>query len=220
MSIKRKITSWLLPPAFYEIIRGKTQKKKDINEFITPVQLRHIKRYEFAKLYINGGRILDSACGSGYGSDLISDYDEYIGIDYADYCIKFALENYTDNNRRFINGDIYNLNEIFDKNSFDAIISFETLEHIDRPEIAIQVFMNLLKSGGKLITSIPINHPDRIYHKRIYNHNDIMNLVDTLNPEIVKSIEEYHQQHLVLTKLNNLLPNDALGTWIGVITKR
>ncbi len=65
MSLQRKISKWLIPQGVYELIR-KGKAMKDINEFISPVTLRHIKRYEFANSIVKGGRILDAASGSGY----------------------------------------------------------------------------------------------------------------------------------------------------------
>lgn len=206
-----------LPKYLYTLV--KSRRVKDVNETITPIQLRHICRYEFAKSIIDGQTVLDAACGSGYGSDLLEPYSEYFGIDYADYCIEFAKTYYAADNRRFIENDLYKLDSIFLNDSFDSIISFETLEHIDEPEVVLEMFVNLLKKGGKLVISIPLNHPDIIYHKRQYTHSDV---IDILSRTVIKKqiqYKEYIQQHLSILPLESMLPSNATGTWIGVLNK-
>jgi 2-polyprenyl-3-methyl-5-hydroxy-6-metoxy-1,4-benzoquinol methylase len=204
------------PPIFYPLF---AIKKKDINETISPIQLRHIRRYEFAKKHFKGKKILDAACGTGYGSDLLEPYSEYVGIDYADYCIKYAITNYSAEHRSFLEADIYQLNEQFQHNSFDTIISFETLEHIKYPEKALDMFFNLLKDDGILIISIPLNHPDIVYHKRKYSHEDVLHLLNSF--VISKRIfyKEYFQHHLSISPLESILPSNGSGTWVGILQK-
>ena len=56
----------------------RTRYKKDMNVFLAPNALRHIRRYEFARDNLSGQRILDVACGAGYGSDLLEPYEGYV----------------------------------------------------------------------------------------------------------------------------------------------
>lgn len=44
--------------------------------------------------------------------------------------------------------------------SFDIIISFETLEHVENPESVLNEFYRLLSPGGRLITSVPNDWSD------------------------------------------------------------
>ena len=217
MTLKSLIRNWFIPPGFTRLIRKQT-KIKDINEFISPVQLRHLFRYNFAKDQISTGEVLDAACGSGYGSEILL-YDHYFGIDYADYNIKYAEENYYQDDRSFIEKDIYLLSDLFEGKRFDSIISFETLEHLDNPVLALQVFDKILKPGGKIVASIPLNHPDVVYHKRIYNHKEIYKIMVQTNSMQFYHVEEFLQSHLCVKALTELLPDNVKGTWLGVLTK-
>lgn len=217
MTLKKLVRNWLIPPGFTRLLI-KQSKPKDINEFISPVQLRHLFRYNFAKKHIYSGEVLDAACGSGYGSEILP-YNNYFGIDYADYNIKYAADNYSQGNRKYIEKDIYLLSDLFEKNRFDSIVSFETLEHLDNPILALQVFDKLLKPGGKIVASIPLNHPDILYHKKVYNHESVRRLLFQANLNQFYQIEEYLQLHLSLKPLSELLPDDIQGTWLGVLMK-
>ena len=102
--------------------------------------LEHIERYEFAKSY-SKGRVLDIACGVGYGSGiLLEDNTEivsYVGIDCCKDTIEYAKEHYS-----FLNTNYYlenalssNLHQIY--GSFNTIISFETIEHFREDKVFV-----------------------------------------------------------------------------------
>lgn len=142
--------------------------RRDNNVFISPVQLRHIKRYLFAAQFLVGKRVLDAACGAGYGSDLLGENLEYTGVDYGDEGISYAKRHYGGASRHFLKFSIFELPLKFTHHSFDTIISFETLEHVKWPDRMLHILMDLLGNNGRLIISIPLNHPDMIYHRCQY----------------------------------------------------
>jgi len=221
MSLKYLIGRWLIPPAFHEIINGVIAKtRKDINETLTPIQLRHICRYLFARKHLKGNVVLDAACGAGYGSDLLEPIEKYVGVDYAEYCINFARNNYYMDHRSFIEGDLYSLCNLLQAQSFDTIVSYETLEHLESPEKVLSSFHELLRPEGRLILSIPLNHPDLVYHKRKYSHEDVLALIAPFTSGEGYKLEEYIQNHLQVTPLKNILPTEATGTWLGVLTRQ
>jgi 2-polyprenyl-3-methyl-5-hydroxy-6-metoxy-1,4-benzoquinol methylase len=222
MSIFHFIGQWFVPPAFHSKARRwlSSRAPKDLNETVNPNQLRHVRRYEFARAHIEGKVVLDAACGAGYGSDLLEPLEKYVGIDYADYCIKYADEHFGATHRQFLEADIYSLSELFAAGSFDTIVSLETLEHLEDPRKALEIFLNLVRSSGRLIISVPLNHPDRVYHKRRYTHADVRNLVQDVVKDGVADVDEYLQEHLAITPLSRLLRADATGAWLGILTKR
>lgn len=208
------------PPGFHQFLRLGTKPRKDVNETVSPIQLRHVYRYQFARQYLRGETVLDGACGAGYGSDILEPLRGYIGIDYADYCIEYANAHYSAPHRRFIQGDIYALQEgILDDASVDAIVSFETLEHVEEPAKVLAAFMRVLRPGGRIVMSIPLNHPDLVYHKRIYSYDDVRELVMPFCEGGEHRLEEFLQLHLSIGKLEASLPRETKGTWLGVLTK-
>jgi 2-polyprenyl-3-methyl-5-hydroxy-6-metoxy-1,4-benzoquinol methylase len=120
-------------------------------------QKSHFKRYEFAKNIITEGSVCgDFACGTGYGSVLISDKaSKVIGADIDEEVITAIKERYKEKtNITFLNENLLNLK--FDE-LLDTIISFETIEHFTEEDIKLllKIFAKFLKENGQLIFSTP-----------------------------------------------------------------
>ena len=120
-------------------------------------QKNHLTRYEFAKELIDVGAICgDFACGTGYGSVLISDKaSKVIGADIDALVISAIQERYKEKaNVSFLNENLLNLNF---NNLFDTILSFETIEHFEEEDIKLllKIFANALKEKGQFIFSTP-----------------------------------------------------------------
>jgi 2-polyprenyl-3-methyl-5-hydroxy-6-metoxy-1,4-benzoquinol methylase len=120
-------------------------------------QKSHWKRYEYAREIVNAGEICgDFACGTGYGSILISDKAKsVIGADLNSVVIAEITERYKENrNTRFLNENLLNLSF---EDHFDTIVSFETMEHFAEHDIVtlLKIFNKALKQNGRLIFSTP-----------------------------------------------------------------
>jgi len=120
----------------------------------------HLKRYEFACSQIagvSGQKILDAACGVGYGSFLLSKINEVeiIAIDKSAQALKIANSSYGNNNIKYIVDDCHTLQNSKIYGPFDTIVSFETLEHLTNPEEFLSQCYTNLRIGGKLIISTP-----------------------------------------------------------------
>ena len=78
----------------------------------TNIYKEHVARYEFASKYIKSKKILDIACGSGYGSEILSKNGAYhvIGCDISEEAIEYAKKYYQHNNIEFISGNITKIN--------------------------------------------------------------------------------------------------------------
>jgi len=113
----------------------------------------HIERYKFAAEFVQG-RVLDIACGSGYGSKMLADRAEEVwGGDISEEAIKIAKEKYSGENVHFRLMDASELP--FDNNYFDLVVSFETIEHLKDSEKFVAEIKRVLKPGGRLILSTP-----------------------------------------------------------------
>lgn len=123
---------------------------------VTPlIRAEHAHRYRWAAA-LSRGRVLDAACGVGYGAEIVcaeARVKTYTGLDQSDEALKTATRDFAASNRTFVQGDVYSLP--FADGSFDTVISLETLEHLDRPEVAMAEFKRVLAPGGVLLGSVP-----------------------------------------------------------------
>jgi 2-polyprenyl-3-methyl-5-hydroxy-6-metoxy-1,4-benzoquinol methylase len=175
-------------------------------------QKNHFRRYEFAKEIITKGEICgDFACGTGYGSILISDKaNKVIGADLDLKVISTIRERYkAKKNVTFLNENLLNLK--YDR-FFDTIMSFETVEHFAEEDIKrlLKIFAKSLKKNGKLIFSTPYNQEKSEaamklgFHLTFYiNEDKIKNWLEAvgLKTEIIKY--QNYNTHLIEDILEN-----------------
>ena len=126
----------------------------------------HMVRYHWASQYIlPNSRVLDAACGLGYGSNMlasIGNIESIIGIDGSDYAIDYANKNFgvQSNKIHYHIGFLPDALAQYDNASFDTVVSFETLEHVEHPKELIKEFYRVLVPGGRIIVSVPNDWSD------------------------------------------------------------
>ncbi|WP_100372168.1 class I SAM-dependent methyltransferase [Bacillus sp. FJAT-45037] len=121
--------------------------------------LEHVARYYFSTPYV-GGRVLDIACGTGYGSVLIAktrkkEINELIGLDIDQETIDYAKTHYYHPLVTFDVGDALDPSLKEKIGTFDTILSFETIEHVPDDQLFVDRLYDLLKPGGTMIVSTP-----------------------------------------------------------------
>ena len=144
--------------------------------------VHHLIRYLWAlevirRYHRKTNRLLDIACGSGYGSDLIAKEFpriQVVGADYDPSAVNYAQQNYTLPNLVYLRGDAVRWEETIGSDHFDCIVSFDTLEHVLHREIMMQNLVNHLKRTGFMLFSTPsggelILQPDWEHHRIEYS---------------------------------------------------
>lgn len=139
----------------------------------------HLIRYSLATQYAKVEKILDVACGTGYGLKIMGWLGaKKYGADISDEALQAARE---------LNRDDINVFKIdFEKNSealgylthscFDLVTSFETIEHLDDPNLFLKAISEILSDTGKFIYSIPLANPSK-YHKVVYTFESALELI-------------------------------------------
>lgn len=117
-------------------------------------------------------RLLDIGFGQGYFEEqLESARKEYeiTGIDISSEAVARAKRKF---GGEFIHGDLHRIGTRFHKKSFDVIVAIEVIEHIS-PKNIFAFFKDvhgLLKAGGTLIISTPLNEHLRTLRKNPSGH--------------------------------------------------
>jgi 2-polyprenyl-3-methyl-5-hydroxy-6-metoxy-1,4-benzoquinol methylase len=102
-------------------------------------------------------RIIDIACGMGYGSKILAQtlQAQVEGVDIAAEALEYARENHSAKGVEFSQGEITKIP--FDDESFDVAVCYETIEHVHYEEalVALKELHRVLRPGGKLFISTP-----------------------------------------------------------------
>jgi 2-polyprenyl-3-methyl-5-hydroxy-6-metoxy-1,4-benzoquinol methylase len=122
-------------------------EEADINTF-----WEHIYRYRFALAHVQGRRVLDIACGEGYGAAALQQAGavSLTGVDISLEACEHASKRYGIQTKL---GDAKKI-PLPDK-SLDVVVSFETIEHTDNPNLFLDECARVLAPGGKLVISTP-----------------------------------------------------------------
>jgi len=115
----------------------------------------HLARYRFAASHVAGMRVADIACGTGYGSHTLRETgaQEVVGVDVSQEAIRYARRKYQTASVVFHIADA--TQTLLPDHSFDAIVSFETIEHVLAADRLLREFKRIIKPDGRLVISSP-----------------------------------------------------------------
>jgi SAM-dependent methyltransferase len=117
----------------------------------------HLATYDFVRPHVGGKHVLDFGCGTGYGTHRLADAcADIVGVDISAPAIEFATRTYTAPNLRY--EAILPLPEHrapFPDASFDVIVSFQVIEHIEAVQTYVDELDRLLVRGGVAIVATP-----------------------------------------------------------------
>jgi hypothetical protein len=101
---------------------------------------RHVAVYEWIAARVGGLRVIDMACGEGYGSDLLaSSAASVVGVDANPEAHEHARLRYQRSNLRFAR----DLVETFAEPA-DAVVFLQTIEHLQDPGAVLEHFRSLV----------------------------------------------------------------------------
>lgn len=118
------------------------------------IALEHLHRYALAQVLASGKRVLDVACGEGYGTYLLAEKAKsVVGVDLDVTAIAHARVKYSLPNLEYLQGNCTSLP--LDDGSVDMVVSFETLEHHAEHEAMMLELRRVLSPTGVLLISTP-----------------------------------------------------------------
>jgi 2-polyprenyl-3-methyl-5-hydroxy-6-metoxy-1,4-benzoquinol methylase len=114
---------------------------------------RHLAVYEWIGARVIGSRVLDMACGEGYGSAVLARGAlSVLGVDANPEAFEHARLRYAGQNLRFERGMVENHGE---PGAYDAVVFLQTIEHVQDPLAVLRHFRSLLAPGGAVYVSTP-----------------------------------------------------------------
>lgn len=141
-----------------------------------PIHQRLLRPYVLSPGYVKGD-LLEVGCGEGRGIDwLIPSVNSYTAIDKIAPVIEKLQQKYPQ--AKFLSGNIPPL-AAFSDNSFDSLVSFQVIEHIQDDHLFLKEIHRMLKPGGIALLTTP-NRPYSLsrnpWHIREYTADELTNL--------------------------------------------
>jgi SAM-dependent methyltransferase len=120
----------------------------------TSIEIEHHARYRWAATLVAGKRVLDAGCGTAWGTALLARAGARVtGVDLNPHALEYGRLEYGAHLDLHV-GDLCALQ--FDDCSFDIVVCFEAIEHLDDPSSALDHFRRVLRPDGQLIISTPV----------------------------------------------------------------
>lgn len=148
--------------------------ERQVAPTIDDIRRDHVARYEFACTKLpSASNVIDVACGVGYGTHLMATCGHYvIGVDSSAEAITYAREHYSVPRACYVVADaVLPLNL-----KADAIVCFETIEHIADPLPMLTAF-----DAPLLLASVPNERvfpfSGQLFHHRHYTREDFESLL-------------------------------------------
>ena len=142
----------------------------------------HVARYAIAKNICKNKKVLDVACGEGYGSYMLKSWgaEKVLGIDISKETIKKAKNIFGKNinNLKYEEANACHLDKI-ENNIFDMIVSFETFEHVENIDLFLEEIKRVSTDDATIIISCPndymyypIEKESNPFHKKKYKFEE------------------------------------------------
>lgn len=186
----------------------------------------HYQRYFSVCEYVKGKKVLDAACGEGYGSDILANYAKtVIGMDIDEGAISRAKEHYGNKgNLHYIVGSIASLNQI-DDHSIDVVVSFETIEHVD--EFIQNQYLNEINRVLKLDGVLFMSTPNKKVYSDLYHYRNEFHVKEFYYDEYLtflhrkfSNVKLYNQSFEIMSLLNDVtLSGGKINYYNSVVGK-
>ena len=161
---------------------------------------RHRAAYRFAREQAQGNRVLDLGSGSGYGTAELAGAPALLaGLDrvWPDRGARSAETN-------FVRGDLNALPLASD--SFDLVVSFQVIEHLEDPTLYLEAMARLLRPEGLAILTTPnllTSDRENPYHVHEYTGDELAGVlgqhfdaVEMRGVGMSEPASRYHQARL------------------------
>lgn len=157
-----------------ELLSGERQ----VAETLDGIRADHRARYEWAASRMAGKRVVDAACGVGYGAAILAKAECRVrAFDRSSDAIGFAKQHYNHDPR--IDYGTGALEDVQFPKDYDAVVCFEALEHTAHPDRVLQNFRGMAPT---LLVSVPnetvFPYRGQLHHFRHYSAGQLETLLN------------------------------------------
>lgn len=188
------------------------------------VEKDHLARYQFASEYVKDRAVLDIASGAGLGSKMLREAGAILvhGVEFNPALVRDAQRKYETFGLVYRFGDICTVKS---EVKYQAVVCFETIEHILNYRIALANLYQLMTLGGLLIISTPhrgrglafTSKPDNPFHTQEFTTEELTTELERAN---FKVVERYGQHQRGGNEQVELLKDDGPPRYIILVGEK
>jgi 2-polyprenyl-3-methyl-5-hydroxy-6-metoxy-1,4-benzoquinol methylase len=181
---------------------------------------RHLAVYEWIGARVVGKRVVDMACGEGYGSEVLSrSAASVVGVDANPEAHAHARLRYRRQNLRFERALVEDWAE-----PCDVVVFLQTIEHVADPEAILAHFAGMLAPGGVAYVSTPnvltlappgASKSDNPWHLKEYRADEFRELCRSRFPR-VEMLGLFHARKLRAHELALRVGWDAVHARLNI----
>ncbi|WP_258344783.1 glycosyltransferase [Saccharopolyspora gregorii] len=158
----------------------------------------HYHRYALAARFVRGKRVLDLACGEGYGAALLAaEGAEVVGLDVDPATVEHATRSYGSRDVSFRTGSITDPDVLADEKPFDVVVCFEAIEHVAEHDAVLALVRSRLEPGGLFLVSTP----DTDVYQHEHGNDNPFHVKELTGPEF-ESLLEGAFRHVAVLRQN------------------
>jgi SAM-dependent methyltransferase len=190
------------------------------------VRHQHLTRYRWAARFVEARQVIDAACGTGYGSDILATDGRAAAVNGFDLdadAVAEANARYASEVVHFADGDVTRLPA--GDRSCDVYVSFETIEHLPQDEAYLADVVRVLRPDGRFLCSTPnrrwfhpgaalADRPLNPFHVREYDQQDFGRLL----ARFFGRVEWYGQTRFAATYTRLATAIGGASPWLGART--
>lgn len=188
---------------------------------------RHIENFvdklKWVESYLSSGsRLLDAGANYGHFLKVAGERYDAVGFDISPAAVRWSVEHFGVRNQV---ASIYEIPPTIGR-QFDAVVSFDVIEHIPDARAALRALANLLRDGGLLFLSTPDagsmtarlmgkhwHYLDPVQHIALFNRRNLGTLLQEtgFEPVAFRSMGHNYKLSYVMDRLCYLHGAGVLG---------
>lgn len=120
----------------------------------------HVSRYGIVRDICRDRRVLDFACGQGYGAAMMKRWGaaSVIAIDGSAEAIEAARTVFGDHGVEYLQANAESLDSVVKPGSIDLVVCIETIEHVPEPAGLLRAIRSVIAPEGVIVLTCPNDH--------------------------------------------------------------
>ncbi|MGH8946193.1 MAG: glycosyltransferase [Acidimicrobiia bacterium] len=166
-----------------------------------------------------GERVLEAGCGSGNVTQHLIDRRKLALVEIDPVHLQSMERRFGHlENVQIVRGDLEDLSLYENLDRFDSVLCINVLEHLDKPEIALEGFKRVLKGEGNALILVPahqwlFSRTDVVLeHRKRFTREDVRDLLQSAQFEVL-SCREFNRLGVLGWLTNKLTGRTAITRW-------